>query len=176
MNEWERDCNMPAETAQFVKTIAEHPFLKGMSVSSLQVLADSAMLKDFEAGELIFRAGDLANRFYLIREGEVALQSPEAPGEPRLVQNIGSGDVLGWSWLFPPYYWRFDARATKPTQAIFFYGTRLREQCDSNPALGYDLMNRMASIIIDRLQNTRQQLLECYQRERQLSKEVKSGG
>src|SRR5687767_3452119 len=100
------------------------------------------MQKEFEKGELIFREGDPANRFYLILEGKVTLESRRANQEPVLIQEIGAGDVLGWSWLFAPHIWQFDARAsaTQPTKAIFFYGTRLREQCEVDPALGYELM------------------------------------
>jgi CRP-like cAMP-binding protein len=75
------------------------------------------------------------------------------------IQTIGPGDVLGWSWLFPPYYWNFDARALEPTTAIFFYGTRLRDECEQDKALGYELMKRMTAVAIQRLQATRRQLL-----------------
>jgi CRP-like cAMP-binding protein len=73
---------------------------------------------------------------------------------------LGAGDVLGWSWLFPPYLWHFDARAATPTTAIFFYGTRLRELCDENHDLGYELMKRVSEIVIKRLQATRRELVE----------------
>ena len=133
-----------------------------MSTEHLEMLVDSAMLKSFDAGELIFREGDMANRFYLIREGRVALESAKRESEPVLVQYIGAGDVLGWSWLVPPYYWHFDARAVEPTQAIFFYGTRLREQCEEDKAFGYELMRRTAETVIDRLQATRKRFIqEC---------------
>ena len=143
--------------------IAEHPFLKGMSAAHLKTLAASAMQSQFEAGEMIFREGDPANRFYLIQQGKVALESNVRDRGPILIQNIGTRDVLGWSWLFPPYYWHFDARALEPTQAIFFYGTRLREQCEEDHDLGYDLTKRMAHVILIRLQSTRRQLLEVFQ-------------
>ena len=139
--------------------IAGHPLLRGMTAGQLQTLADAAMFAEFKAGEVIFREGDPANRFYLILAGTVALEAPAAGGAPVPIQTIGSGDVLGWSWLFPPYYWNFDARAQQPVKAIFFYGTRLREQCESDPALGYELMKRMAGVMLQRLQATRRQLL-----------------
>ena len=140
--------------------IAEHPFLKGMSPVHLKTLADLAIHTRFEAGESIFREGDPANRFYLIQQGKVALESGDGDRGSILIQTIGAGDVLGWSWLFPPYYWHFDARALEPTQAIFFYGTRLREYCEEDHDLGYDLIKRMAQVMLTRLQATRRQLLE----------------
>jgi CRP-like cAMP-binding protein len=142
-------------------TLATQPFLKGLSRQQLDLLFDNSMSVEFPAGKSIFREGQLANRFYLILEGEVALESAakEKVGDPDLIQTIGAGDVLGWSWLFPPYCWHFDARAVKPTKAIFIYATRVRELCENDHDLGYELMRRMAEVVIERLQATRRQLL-----------------
>src|SRR4026207_418203 len=114
----------------FETVIMEHPFLKGLKPEYLRLLADSAMRTHYEAGELIFREGDPANRFYLIEQGRVSLETQGKEAPPGSGQVLGPGDVLGWSWLCPPYYWHFDARVIEPTTAIFFYGTRLREQCE----------------------------------------------
>ena len=119
------------------------------------------MLMQFEAGQQIFQEGDWANRFYLILDGEVALESSVKDRGIVPIQTIGAGEVLGWSWLFPPYYWHFDARALRPTTAIFFYGTRLRERCEQDHDLGYGLTMRMAEIMMKRLQATRRRLLEA---------------
>ena len=139
--------------------IAAHPFLRDLRPAHLRLLADSAMRVRFEKDELIFREGDPANRFYLIEEGRVSLESHRADEAPVAVQVIGPGEVLGWSWLFPPYYWHFDARVLEPATAIFFYGTRLREQCEQDHAFGYEMMKRMTQVAIHRLQAARQQLL-----------------
>jgi CRP/FNR family transcriptional regulator, cyclic AMP receptor protein len=139
--------------------IAEHPFLRGLKPEHLGLLADSAMRMNYHAGDIIFREGDPANRFYLIERGRVSLQSHRKDEAPVVVQTIGMGDVLGWSWLFPPYYWHFDARATEPTTAIFFYGTRLREQCERDHDFGFEMMKRMTQVAIRRLQATRKEAL-----------------
>lgn len=139
--------------------IAEHPFLRGLKPEHLRLLADSAMRMHYEAGELIFREGDPANRFYLIEQGRASLEAHRKVGAPVAVQIIGPGDVLGWSWLFPPYYWHFDARALESTTAIFFYGTRLREQCEQDRDFGYEMMKRMTQVVLRRLQASRKQLL-----------------
>src|SRR5436190_65744 len=110
----------------------DHPFLKDFSPEYLKILADNALPAHFDTGEVIFREGDMANRFYLIKTGKVVLESSSKQGEVALIEEVGAGDVLGWSWLFPPYYWHFDARAAEPTEAVFFYGTRLREQAEQN--------------------------------------------
>lgn len=143
-----------------VKAIAAHPFVVGMAPGHLKRLIEVAMFRRFEPDEIIFHEGEPANRFYLICRGKIALETrlKDKPAAP--VQFLGAGDVLGWSWLFPPYYWHFDARAVEPTSAIFFYGTRLREECDEDPAFGYGLMERVAEIAITRLQRVRSQLLQ----------------
>ena len=142
------------------RTVAEHPFLQGMKPEHLAILTECAMLAEFKKGELIFSEGDPANRFYLIRSGRVELEAEVRERGRMHIQTIGPGDVLGWSWLFPPYYWRFDARAATSVRAIFFYGTRLREQCEQDPALGYDVMKRTAEVVIKRLQAARKYLVE----------------
>lgn len=143
-----------------IDQLGGHPFLGGLAPAQFQVLAANAMLVEIAAGEVIFREGDNANRFYLIHDGEVVLESADHPERrATVIETIGGGDVLGWSWMFPPYYWHFDARATKPTKATFFYGTRLREACETDPQLGYALATRMAEVVIRRLQATRLKLL-----------------
>jgi CRP-like cAMP-binding protein len=109
-------------------------------------------------GAVIFREGDPANRFYLIEQGHVAVEATEKDGRRVPVQVIGPGDVLGWSWLFPPYTWHFDARAVEPISAIFFYGSRLREQGEEDHDFGFEMMKRMAQVILERLQATRREL------------------
>jgi CRP-like cAMP-binding protein len=140
--------------------IAEHPFLQGLKPEHLATLTEFAMPKHFAAGELIFRAGDIANRFYLILNGRVELGSLAKEGPQVPVQTLGAGEVLGWSWLLPPYQWQFDARATEATEAIFFYGTMLRARCEEDPGLGYELMRRAAAVVVQRLQSAREQLLK----------------
>ena len=133
-----------------LEQVAEHPFLKGLNRAHLKALASCAMRIRFDAGHLIFREGDPANRFYLLIKGKVALETEHE--EKRVtVQTIGGGDVLGWSWLFPPYYTHFDARAIEATDAMFFYGTRLRDMCEQNHDLGYQVLNRISMVVIDRL-------------------------
>ncbi len=142
--------------------LAAQPFLKGLSQAQLEVLSNNAMEVEFEAGKTLFTEGLAANRFYIILQGAVALESN--PGKkaapPELIQTIGAGDVLGWSWLFPPYQWNFDARAVKPTKAIIFFASTLRELCENDHHLGYELMKRVTQVVISRLQSTRRQLLK----------------
>jgi CRP/FNR family transcriptional regulator, cyclic AMP receptor protein len=138
--------------------VAEHPFLRGLSEAHLETLAACAMRVRFNPGDFIFRKGDPANRFYLLITGKVVIEAEL--GETRAtVQTISGGDVLGWSWLFPPYYFEFQARALETTEMMFFYGTRLRDLCDETPELGYQVLTRVAKVVIDRLVSTEKQLV-----------------
>jgi CRP-like cAMP-binding protein len=154
----------PEVAPALAEAIAAHRFVAGMKPDHLKRLMDAAMFKQFQRDEVVFREGDPANRFYLISQGKIALESRRNEESAPLVQFVGKDDVLGWSWLFPPYYWHFDARAVEPTSAIFFYGTRLREQCEHDPEFGYDLMKRVATIVIKRLQVVRLELLQLQQK------------
>jgi CRP/FNR family cyclic AMP-dependent transcriptional regulator len=140
--------------------IAAQPFFKGLDPHQCRLLADCAMLTKFRPGELVFREGDPANRFYLILRGGVVLESHVRDSGVVPIQTLEAGGVLGWSWLFEPYYWHFDARATEPTEALFFYATPLRAECEADHELGYELFKRIAGVVVDRLQATRRQLLE----------------
>ena len=99
--------------------VALHPFLAGMNATHLALLSDCAIAVHFKKGQTILREGELANRFYLIESGKVALESGEKSGESLSIESIGAGDLLGWSWMFPPYVWNFTARAAESTDAVF---------------------------------------------------------
>ena len=140
--------------------LESQPFLKGMTAQQLELLAEDSHPVEFRTGERILNEGGVANRFYLIVEGRVEVESTTLEDESVPVQTLGPGDVLGWSWLFPPYYWQFDARAAMPTKALCFYGTHLRNVCETNHDLGYELMKRISEIAIKRLQAVRRKMVE----------------
>lgn len=135
--------------------VALHPFLAGMKPRQLALLTDCAMVSHFKPGQVILRKGEIANRFYLIETGKVVLESGETFGNPMVIETICAGDLLGWSWMFSPYSWYFTARAIEPTEAIFFYGTILKEHCERDSSLGYELFKRMAPVMLRRLQAAR---------------------
>jgi CRP-like cAMP-binding protein len=142
--------------------LAEHAFTQGLDDDALAVLAGCARNVRFRADQYIFREGGRADWFYLLRRGIVALEMP-VPGRGRtLIQTIRAGDILGVSWLFPPYRWHFDARAVTDTGAIAFDAACLRGTCNADPALGYALMLRFAPKLSARLQATRLQLADLY--------------
>lgn len=150
---------MEIETEPTATRVALHPFLAGMNHEQLALLTDCAIPVHFEKGQIIFREGEMANRFYLIETGKVFLESSGGHGHPVLVDTIGAGDLLGWSWIFPPYIWHFTAHAAERTEAIFFYGTILREYCERDHSLGYELFKRMSAVMVKRLQAARTNML-----------------
>jgi CRP/FNR family transcriptional regulator, cyclic AMP receptor protein len=152
------------EPESMATRVALHPFLAGMNHTHLALLTDCAIAAHFKPGQVILREGELANRFYLIESGKVVLESGEDFDEPVIVDTIGAGDLLGWSWMFPPYVWHFTARAVEATEAIFFYGTILREYCERDPSLGYQLFKRMAPVMLRRLQAARKKMLAVHAR------------
>ncbi|MEY2519697.1 MAG: family transcriptional regulator, cyclic receptor protein [Verrucomicrobiota bacterium] len=151
----------PADRPDLEARVAAHPFLIGMNAHQIELLIDCVLLTRFEAGRTIFRTGETANRFYLIESGAVTLEAVSLHESPIVIDTVSAGDLLGWSWLFPPYLWHFTARAIKPTSAIFFYGTVLRQYCERDPALGYELFKRMSEVMMRRLQAARVALSEA---------------
>ena len=142
--------------------LSEHPFLKRLKPDYLKILVGCASNVRFNAGQHLFREGEEANQFYMIRPGKVAVEVRAAELGPITVQTVGEGDVLGWSWLIPPYRWRFDARALELTRAIALDGICLRTKSEEDHDLGYELLKRFSNIIVERLEATRLQLLDIY--------------
>ena len=150
------------ESEPMAARAALHPFLAGMSHTHLALLTDCAIAVHFKKEQIVLREGEFANRFYLIESGKVVLESGVEFGEPVVIEEIRPGDLLGWSWMFPPYVWHFTARAVEPTEAIFFYGTIFREYCERDHSLGYELFKRMSPIMLRRLQAARKKILDVH--------------
>jgi CRP-like cAMP-binding protein len=142
--------------------LAEHPFLKGLESRHVSLVVGCASNVLFKRDQYLFREGEEASQFYMIREGKVALEIPTERGGRLIIQTIGKGEVLGWSWLIPPYRWHFDARAVEPTRAIALDGKCLRGKSEQDHNLGYELLKRFSEIIVERLDATRVQLLDVY--------------
>lgn len=142
--------------------LAEHPFFKNLDPEILKVITGCATNVVFKAGEFIFREEGDAQEFYLIRKGQVALEI-YAPGRgPITLQTLHDGNILGWSWLVPPYQWHFDARAVEETRAIALNGRCLRTKCEECHELGYELMKRFAFVVTQRIEALTLQLLDIY--------------
>ena len=142
--------------------LGAHPFFYGMESEQLETLALVASPVTFATGSEIMREGDEADACYLILEGDAALEIG-VPGQgPQVIQTLHAGEILGWSWLFPPYRWTFGAQALSPIKAIRFDGPRLREAKADDPVLKAELMGRFAEVLVSRLQAARLQLMDVY--------------
>jgi CRP-like cAMP-binding protein len=142
--------------------LAAHPFFVDLPDSVVAAVAPLVTRLDLDARQVLGREGDPARAFYALTEGRVALEVHSADRPPAVLETLQAGDVVGWSWLVPPYRWQFDAVAVGPVSALAVDGARLRAEMDAAPALGYLLTARFIPVIVDRLQATRLRLLDLY--------------
>jgi CRP-like cAMP-binding protein len=131
--------------------LGEVGFFRGIGRAHLEQIARYSKRSHFEPGQVIFRQGDVANSFYVIRQGRALIEC-RAGGRTVPVQEIGPGEPLGFSWFFDPENRHFSARAIEPVEAIFFYGSLLREECEIDHELGYELMQRTSEVMLQRLE------------------------
>ena len=137
-----------------------HPFLEDCTPDFLNHLEEFATEATFEKDQTIFSEGEYADRFYLICEGKIRLDSG-SNGKPGIaIQILGPGDVLGWSWLYPPFEWHFSARAVEPCKVVVLNAASLLIRAEEDPAFGYELMKRISKQVIHRLQATRKRLVQ----------------
>jgi len=142
--------------------IREHSFFRGLDEKYIQFIVGCARNVKFEEDQFIFSEGDPAERFYFIRDGLVSIELVIPNKGPTTLQTLSDGDMLGWSWLTPPYRWHFGARALRRTRALDFDGKCLREKCEEDHDLGYEILKRFASVVTERLDSARLQLLDVY--------------
>ena len=150
------------ETTTLEPYLAEHPLFRELEPRYVKLLTECAANVRFAEGETIFRQGEPADRFYLIRHGRVSVEVRSSTQQALTIQTLEEGEVLGWSWLFPPYTWYFDARALKTTRALTLDGKCLRGKCDEDARLGYELMKRFSAILHSTMQATRLQIMDLY--------------
>jgi CRP/FNR family cyclic AMP-dependent transcriptional regulator len=146
------------------KILKSHPFLQGLKEDYVEAICGCASNVVFHENHVIFREGDEAKEFFLIRSGRVALEiNGREKGMVRIL-TLGPGQILGWSWIVAPYRWHFDALAIQEVRAIALDGECLRGKCEQDPKLGYEMLKRFSAVIEHRLNSTRLQLLDVYSR------------
>jgi len=142
--------------------LRKHPFFAEMDDAMIQLISGCVKNVRFRVGEVIAKQGTPADEFFLIREGRLAMEMPAPQGGTLRLQTADEGDVVGWSWLIPPYHWHFDLRAVSEMRAFSIDGRCLRNKCESDPRFGYQMMKRFSTLMADRLEATRLQLLDLY--------------
>ncbi len=146
--------------------VANHPLLVGLPGDMASLVTGCARNVAVKSGEYLLVEGGAADTLYLLRRGRVSLEA-RAPGRlPLVIETVEPGAGIGWSWLFPPYRWQFDARATEPVGAIAVDAVCLRSKAEADPAFGYELIKRFASVMLARLDAAQLRLLDLYGRTR----------
>lgn len=140
--------------------LATHVFFSGLDDQSKQFLTGSALVREVKAGEVLFRQRESADKFYLLRRGEVSVQVPALMGPALEIQKLQEDQVLGWSWLIPPYRWNFQALALENTEVLEFDGSIILARCEQDPAFGYQLLKRFAGLMSERLDAARQKMMD----------------
>ena len=143
--------------------LPDHPFFAGLDDEAITLVTGCAVNAHLRPGDHLFREGEPADTFYVVRSGRVAIRMRQPTGTV-VVDTARDGDVVGWSWLVPPYRWTFDAVATEETSVVRLDGACLRGKCEADPALGYDLLQRVVRVMSTRLHSARVRLLDLYGR------------
>lgn len=150
---------MPDQPTTAAHHVAVHPFVRGLDAGDIDKLQELASVEEFASGDYLFEAGGVADVFYLVRTGVVALELPDA-GSPTTLQTVQEGAALGWSWLHEPRKWQFSARARTPVRALAFEATALREWFVGDSAAGFRVLLRLSELMAERLHATRHQLVQ----------------
>ncbi|HWD07708.1 MAG TPA: cyclic nucleotide-binding domain-containing protein [Actinomycetota bacterium] len=142
--------------------LAAHPIFAGVAPADLSLIAGCGRNAAFREGEYLFREGTQADQFFVVREGRVAIEIfvPDRGG--LVVDTVEPGDIVGVSWIFPPYRWEFDGRCVAAVRAVSLDGACLRGKCDADPRLGYELMKRFARVLHRRIESAQLRLLDLY--------------
>ncbi|MDH3707805.1 MAG: cyclic nucleotide-binding domain-containing protein [Acidimicrobiia bacterium] len=140
----------------------EHPFFAGLEPAALDLIAGCGHNEHFDVDQQILTENDPADTFYVLRRGRVAIEIDTPRQGPLIIETVSAGDILGVSWLLPPYRWTYDARAIDATDAVALDAACLRGKCDDDPVLGYELFKRFAGLVRDRLHASRMQLVDLY--------------
>jgi CRP/FNR family cyclic AMP-dependent transcriptional regulator len=142
--------------------IAEHQFFADLEPEYIKLVAGCASNVIYNPDDYLFHEGEEADRFFIIRHGVVAVEVHGHRSGTIRIQTVDENDVLGWSWLFPPYRWHYDARVISLARMTAFDGKCLRDKCEADHDLGYDLMKRFAGIMVQRLKAANLQVMDVY--------------
>lgn len=144
------------------RVVLDQPFFAGLGPEFGTAISGCARNLRFTAEEYLFREGEPANEFYLLRQGSVALELHSPGQQPLVVATLREGEILDGSWLVPPYLWSFDARASELVRVLGVDARCLRDKCEADHDLGYELMKRFAGAMGERLRAISLQVADVY--------------
>lgn len=151
------------EKADIVAALKDNSIFSALDPGEIEFLASAATAEHMEPGHVVFRHGERARDFFLILSGEVAIEIPAIEGPTLFLQHLKPGQVLGWSWLIPPYQWSFMARTEQPVDVIRFDGATVLERCESDAEFGYHILRAFSAMMSERLGQARRRIMEEWQ-------------
>lgn len=142
--------------------ISGHKLFANLEPGHIETLAKYSKEQQVPAGQNLFTQGQPANTFYMIVSGVVIVETPAIYGPTLTLQQLGTGRILGWSWMIPPYRWHFQARVEEDATVLEFDGSALLALCEKDPAFGYELLKRFASLMGERLESARRRMMDAW--------------
>ena len=142
--------------------LSTHEFFNSLDTGMLEFLAASADIHVLERDEVLFKQSEHADKFYLVLSGRISVEIPAMYGPALEIQNLGEGQILGWSWFIAPYQWDFQAKAAEDSRLLEFDGEAVLERCEADAEFGYELLKRFTVLMSDRLEAARQKMMDQF--------------
>lgn len=140
--------------------LSDHQFFSSFSESDLKFLCECASKKEVKKGTILFRQGERAHNFYVVRDGRISVQIPAILGPTLEIQSLSKDKIMGWSWLISPYRWNFQTKAEEDSLLLEFDGAAILENCEQDPKFGYELVKKFAALMSQRLDAARQKMMD----------------
>jgi CRP/FNR family cyclic AMP-dependent transcriptional regulator len=140
--------------------LSAHEFFSEFSDDVLKFLCECSSTREIKKGQILFRQGEHADKFYVVRNGRISIQMPAIMGPTLEIQTLGKDQVLGWSWLISPYQWNFQTKAEEDSELLQFDGTAILARCEQEPKFGYELLKKFAGLMSVRLNAARQKMMD----------------
>ena len=139
--------------------LSAHEFFSEFSDDVLKFLCECSSTREIKKGQILFRQGENADKFYVVRSGRISIQMPAIMGPTLEIQTVDEDQVLGWSWLISPYQWNFQTKAEEDSELLQFDGTAILARCEQEPKFGYELLKKFAGLMSVRLNAARQKMM-----------------
>ena len=139
--------------------LSAHEFFSQFRDDDLKFLCECSSTREIKKGQILFRQGEHADKFYVVRSGRISIQMPAIMGPTLEIQAVDEDQVLGWSWLISPYQWNFQTKAEEDSELLQFDGVAILARCEQEPKFGYELLKKFAGLMSVRLNAARQKMM-----------------